>query len=65
MHISSGPKKAVNPVSLTVMDTIFASTGETHQNTYEEFEAIAGQTEAEAALGVTADIKTRLEAGLL
>jgi hypothetical protein len=32
------------------MDTVFASTGVTHQNTYEEFEKIVGKTNAEAAL---------------
>ena len=39
------------PRVLAVMDTVFASTGVTHRNTYEEFEAIVGKAEAEAALG--------------
>jgi hypothetical protein len=31
-------------------DTVFASTGVTHRNTYEEFEKVVGKTNAEAAL---------------
>jgi hypothetical protein len=38
------------PRVLAVMDTVFASTSVTHRDTYEEFEAIVGKTEAEAAL---------------
>ena len=34
------------PRLLAVMDTVFASTGVTRRNTYEEFEAIMGKTEA-------------------
>jgi hypothetical protein len=37
-------------IILGMMDTAFASTGVTHRNTYEEFEAIVGKTEAEVAL---------------
>jgi hypothetical protein len=38
------------PRVLSVVDTVFASTVQTHQNTYEEFEKIVGKTNAEAAL---------------
>jgi YD repeat-containing protein len=38
------------PRVLAVMDAVFASTGVTHRNTYDEFEKIVGKTNAEAAL---------------
>jgi hypothetical protein len=36
---------------LAIVDTVIASAGVTHRNTFEEFEAIVGKAEAEAALG--------------
>jgi hypothetical protein len=38
------------PRILAIMDEVFASTGETQHHTYQEFEAIVGETVAEAAL---------------
>jgi hypothetical protein len=38
------------PRVLAVMDAVFASTGVTHRNTYEEFEKIVGKENAETAL---------------
>jgi hypothetical protein len=38
------------PRVLAVMDQIFASTGATRRNTYEEFKQIVGKTRADAAM---------------
>ena len=52
------------PRVLAVMDTVFASTGVTHRNTYEEFEAIVGRPKPRRRSGVTAESKIGLESWL-
>ena len=43
-------KEYGHPRILAIMDELFASTGESQYHTFQEFEALVGKTEAEAAL---------------